>query len=1792
MAGDLDIVGSAGVDVVPVAPTFHAKLKEMVLRSADRVGEEAGRKLGDALADAMMRQVAPALPRAVQAGGRAATRAASRQGTDAGGAFARSLKTKLEAAFRAMPRLNISATDTGVDAQLARIRAKLEQLSNKRIGIDISAEDAAARVEALEEQLRRLGAAHPNVTVRADTAVAREALREVREQIAEISAVPGRVRLETDGSFGARLRAVVEQARAALPEINIDADTSEAEAEIQGLRAQLDGLRDQRVGIDISAAEALATIERVQERLEVLSRSGATVDVRADTGAAAAELAAFQAQVEALDASDIDIKVSTTAARSALMSLGIQMAILMAIPLGPVLTASLGAVVSMTAAAGAGFGAFALAAIPAVKGVTEVLKAQKTAQDDAAQAATRGAAESARAAQQAASHALQMAGAQASLTAAHRNAARSIAQSNRAIEDAERNLADVGIRSADQRRQAAESIAQAQRSLAQAVTRAADQQRQAAESVERAERSLSDAKRSAVQAEEDLARAHREAAEELANQRREMEAQRRELAKRLEDSSLDERAGVLRVTEAQEELARVMSDPKATDLQRQRAQLALDEAEHGLKRQRERIQELRNEQAKQTRESVAGAKQSEAAQDKITSAEERLADAKRKVADEAKALVDAQRDAARDQVKAQEDIAEAQERVADAQRSASRVQLQIQRDLADAQRRVADAVENSANTQIAAAEAIASAERGVASARLSGASATSTAISKQQEYERALAKLTPVQRELYDSIAGPQGIKSAFKAWAEEMQPHILPLFTRGVDSAKASLPGLTPLVIGTANAIETLMNKASAQMKTPFWVSFKADLKENVEPAVVGFGVAFGNIIKGIAGIIDAFLPHMDGIASRSDKITERFANWGTSLKGSPDFERFLDYVKDTTPGLGKFLRELLTALLDVSKAMQPASAALFAVLTPLFEAISWLATNAPELVLALWGLWAAQKAVTLGMAAFAAAMFLYESVMILATIATAGWAVALNATGIVPIIRAIVLVIGLLVAAVIYAYNNWDWFRVTVDTVASAIGTAASWLWEKILKPTFEGIWWVIKKVGEAAVWLWDVAIGPTFRFLWEAGKVLFTILVVGVLTPIYLAFKALGEIGAWLWEEVLRPVFTWIGEKATALWNDHIKPHFGEMKKSFEILGNAAKWLWDNALNPIFTWIGDKAKKLYTDYIKPYLSEAKKTFEALGDAFKWVWDHILRPVLSWLGEKAKATWEDDLKPAFDLIGKGVDAVAKSFEDGKNSIKKAWDQLKEIAKKPVRFVIDKVYNNGIVPMWNKVAEFTGVGKLEPMDLKGFARGGVIPGQSSWRNGDTHLRPMREGEGVYVSEAMRDPYERARLFAVNRAAMNGQSLSNFQGGYAEGGIVGWLKDKADDLGNFLSNPLDVFSGVGRIVTEQMKEILTDPWARSVAKMPGKMLSGLKDKALSLLGLDSNGNATGGGAWVKPVDGAFGTPFGKAGSMWSSGRHTGLDFPAAIGTAVKAVAGGRVSATGSTGPYGIHLTVDHGGGLTSLYAHLSQLLTAAGAPVSAGQVIGRVGDTGNVTGPHLHLEARRNGRAVDPMPFFTSGGGGGGKGVERWRSTVLQALRITGNPASYADLTLRRMNQESGGNPNAVNNWDINAKNGMPSVGLMQVIRPTFDAYAGDMRNVGPKLHGVSTNPLANVFASMNYAKDRYGSLPTAYNRPGGYATGGFPAMGELAWVGEHGPELVRFLHPAQVYSHGESMAMAREATTVQAAPGHGSGSAPEIKAVHVYIGDRELTDIVDTRIEYADAQLVTTSTYGRNTYA
>lgn len=125
-----------------------------------------------------------------------------------------------------------------------------------------------------------------------------------------------------------------------------------------------------------------------------------------------------------------------------------------------------------------------------------------------------------------------------------------------------------------------------------------------------------------------------------------------------------------------------------------------------------------------------------------------------------------------------------------------------------------------------------------------------------------------------------------------------------------------------------------------------------------------------------------------------------------------------------------------------------------------------------------------------------------------------------------------------------------------------------------------------------------------------------------------------------------------------------------------------------------------------------------------------------------------------------------------------------------------------------------------------------------------------------------------------------------------------------------------------------------------------------------------------------PVAARTGTPYHQAGS-WSSGYHTGVDFPVPTGTSVKAVGPGTVVSAGWGGAYGYQIVIRHSDGKYSQYAHLSSLLVRSGQHVGGGQRIARSGSTGNVTGPHLHFEIRTGpdyGSDVDPLAYLRAGG--------------------------------------------------------------------------------------------------------------------------------------------------------------------------------------------------------------------------
>jgi murein DD-endopeptidase MepM/ murein hydrolase activator NlpD len=130
------------------------------------------------------------------------------------------------------------------------------------------------------------------------------------------------------------------------------------------------------------------------------------------------------------------------------------------------------------------------------------------------------------------------------------------------------------------------------------------------------------------------------------------------------------------------------------------------------------------------------------------------------------------------------------------------------------------------------------------------------------------------------------------------------------------------------------------------------------------------------------------------------------------------------------------------------------------------------------------------------------------------------------------------------------------------------------------------------------------------------------------------------------------------------------------------------------------------------------------------------------------------------------------------------------------------------------------------------------------------------------------------------------------------------------------------------------------------------------------------------GDLITPLAGAVTSGFGNrdqfmtdSGQM-SSGYHEGIDIGAAAGTPIGAAGAGTVIFAGWNGGYGNMVEIDHGNGLTSLYAHMESIATSLGQTVSAGQTIGYVGSTGNSTGAHLHFGLYQDGAAIDPSALW------------------------------------------------------------------------------------------------------------------------------------------------------------------------------------------------------------------------------
>jgi hypothetical protein len=371
-------------------------------------------------------------------------------------------------------------------------------------------------------------------------------------------------------------------------------------------------------------------------------------------------------------------------------------------------------------------------------------------------------------------------------------------------------------------------------------------------------------------------------------------------------------------------------------------------------------------------------------------------------------------------------------------------------------------------------------------------------------------------------------------------------------------------------------------------------------------------------------------------------------------------------------------------------------------------------------------------------------------------------------------------------------------------------------------------------AAQWLLNVAM--------EANPIGLVILAI---TALVAAF-----IYAWNNSETFRDIVTSVlqavGDFFVMIWEKGIKPIFDTFISFIHLLGDALNWSWD-VVKFVWTNFGAIIAGVYGVTIKPIIDGFMAVMHALGDAFNVAWG-VVKFVWENIGAILSGVYGVTIKPIFDGFMGLVHSIGDVFNNVVEGIRISWNKLGDIAKVPINFIIDVVYNRGILPLWNKLADVFGIGlKLAPMGL--LAEGGVLPGYAPGR--DSVPAVLSPGEGVLVPEAVRGLgadfiYEANAHFSKGRAR-KGSAGQRF----AEGGIVG---DVAGAIATMVTDPVGsikrLFSGVlGAVIpgSGQLRE--------AMVKVPIKVVDAIVEKAkayaasaMAAVGFgDSGGSVSGGG---------------------------------------------------------------------------------------------------------------------------------------------------------------------------------------------------------------------------------------------------------------------------------------------------------------------------------------------------------
>lgn len=457
--------------------------------------------------------------------------------------------------------------------------------------------------------------------------------------------------------------------------------------------------------------------------------------------------------------------------------------------------------------------------------------------------------------------------------------------------------------------------------------------------------------------------------------------------------------------------------------------------------------------------------------------------------------------------------------------------------------------------------------------------------------------------------------------------------------------------------------------------------------------------------------------------------------------------------------------------------------------------------------------------------------------------------------------------------------------------------------------------------------------------------------VVTTVWNAIQAAAKFA---WERIILPIFKAYVAYLKTLWNaavtakDFIVAAWNAIRSG---LGAAWGWIRRNVIDRAiagFQWVRDKVVAVKDGIVNAW----GILRNALHSAWVWMRDNAIDP----LRRRFQAIWDKAVEVK--------DGIVNAFKSVANSIAGVFDNVVSAIKGALNTVFGWI-NRNMIRHINKVTEPFG---LEIPSLPKLHKGGHVPGR---------------GEKPYMllgGEAVLNPKAAKALGRENIDALNK--------GLGIGGWPDWASwdtikqglalgyDTARGATALENGLLSALKGIRSTVLKGIDAVIPGPEfvEKPVVGQTKKFLNsivGWAEKGHDKISVpDDFGQSFGapgplmGGGWRRPLSG-YRISRGSAGHGYAA-----IDLAAPTGTNVYSARDGRVSSVRRLATsYGHHVRVSHGGGFSTLYAHLSRIVASIGQRVRTITKIGEVGSTGNSTGPHLHFEVLRGGRRVEPTRY-------------------------------------------------------------------------------------------------------------------------------------------------------------------------------------------------------------------------------